>query len=227
MIQTVIIPQYIREIQLSAARRIKYYSLGMIPKAKKYHDKTKYDFQTVPGQGTKQFLVNLQTGERVIANPKAQGTPNIMVINGQKIYNGAMKEHTRCKVMSDIKKSFEPYINAMQPITSFPIKIRLEIHDVIRETNSHNLWDADNRAAPYIKAFQDSLTGNKSKERICKNKVIIPDDNILYITQPPATKFIPVDHDDDRKLVFIIEEEDDNRILKHLGYIKELQKLKN
>lgn len=223
---TIIIPNYIREIQLSAARQVKYYKIGKkLPKAKKYHDKTKYDFRTIEGLD-EQWLFDLSTNQRVIANPKAAGTPKVIVINGQKIYNGEVNKHIRNKVLSSIKSSFKSYVEQLEPITKFPIKLSLEIHDTIRESNSHNLWDMDNRAWPYIKAFQDVLTGNKDKTGKFRNKVVIPDDNILYITQPPVPKFIPIDNEDDRMLIFKIEEEDDKRILDHKGYKEELLKLK-
>jgi hypothetical protein len=115
----------------------------------------------------------------------------------------------------DIKNSFEPHINKLLEITKFPIKITLEIHDVIKEGESGQLWDIDNRSMPYIKAFQDCLTGNRGN---CKQ--IIPDDNILFVSSSPAPKFIPVSDTQDRKLVFIIEEETDERITKNPHYIQ-------
>jgi hypothetical protein len=225
--QIVEIPQYIRKVELSKARQVKYYELGKkMPKAKKYTDTKKYEYQQIPGFGLRKFLIDLQTKQRVIANPLAAGTARNVVINGQKIYNGEINQHTRNKVLSTIKASFIPYINKLEQITKFPITIRCEIHDVIRESSGNSLWDIDNRSYPYIKAFQDCLTGNKGRDCILKCKQVIPDDNILYITQAPVPKFIPVDKEEDRKLIFYIEEEIDERILNHVGFMEELQKLK-
>jgi len=227
MIQKVEIPKYIREIKLSEARIKKYYELGKKhPKSEKFNDKTKYEYKEVPGYGKRKFLVDLKTGERVVANPRAAGTPRVLTINGQKIYNGEVSKHIRNKVLSEIKTSFIPYIEKLNEIKNFPICIEMEIHDVIREPNSKSLWDLDNRAWPYIKAFQDCLTGNKDKQGKKRNKVVLKDDNVLYITQPPVPKFIPVEKEDDRKLVFIIKEETDQRILSNTEYIKELNNLK-
>ena len=114
----------------------------------------------------------------------------------------------------------------MDVVDEFPIRIDMEIHDIIRDENSNSLWDMDNRAWPYIKAFQDCLTGNKDKNGNNKNKIIIPDDNILYITQPPIPLYIPVDDTYDRKIVFRLVEETDERILKHKAYQQEHKKLK-
>lgn len=217
------IPEYLRKVELSRSRNQKYYVAGKnTPKAKKYLDKEKYDWKKI---GDKTFLVDLETNEKVIANPKAAGTPRNLVINGQKIYNGEASKHIRNKVLSAIKESFSTYINKLSEIKEFPLTLELEIHDVIRENGSYSLWDIDNRSYPYIKAFQDCLTGNKDKTGKKRNKQIIPDDNILFITQPPVPKFIPVDDEKDRKLVFIIKKETDKRILNHKGYKQELKQL--
>lgn len=209
-------PEYIRTIRLSESRRISYYDKDKaLPKAKMYLDRTKYDYQKY---GTKSYLVDLLTGERVIKNPRAAGTPNDMVINGQKIYNGEMNPNTRNKVMSSIKKSFFEEINKCDIITEFPLKMTLEIHDTIKVATG-NLWDVDNRAFPYVKAFQDCLTGAKIKG-VPNCKQIIPDDNNLFVCSSPAPKFIPISDEKDRKLVFIIEKETDPRILKNVEYCK-------
>ena len=217
--QKIEIPNYIRHIELSKKRQAKYYEKGkVIPKAKKYFDRALYDYKPYPGFGTRLFLTDLSTNERIVANPRAVGTPRILTINGQKIYNGEVNKQVRNKVLLEIKESFKPYIEQLTPIVKFPIKITCEFHDVIRDSGSGSLWDLDNRSWPYIKAFQDCLTGDRKK-----NKKILGDDNILYITQPPVPKFIPVDREEDRKLVFIIQEETDKRILNHKGYRAELQ----
>ena len=215
------IPLYIREVNISKARRIKYYEYGKkLPKAKKYQDITKYKYIAYPIFNNRKFLTDLTTNERVIANPKAAGTPKNVIINGQKIYNQEVGKHERAKILATIKESFKPYVEQLQPITKFPITITCELHDTIRESSSQNLWDVDNRSYPYVKAFQDCLTGNRGK-----NKKIIPDDNILFITQPPIPKFIPVKTSQERKLVFIIKEETDKRILNNKDYQIEIQNI--
>ena len=199
----------------------KYYELGKKhPKAKKYLDKKNYDYRDFNGR---KFLVDLKKGERVGANPRAAGKPRYMAINGQKIYNGEASKHIRAKILSAIKEQMSPYIDKLDPVKDFPICIEMELHDIIREPNSNSLWDVDNRAWPYIKAFQDCLTGNKDKNGKKRNKVIIPDDNILFITTPPVPKFIPVEDEKDRKLVFRLVSEKDKRILGNKTFINELK----
>jgi hypothetical protein len=223
---TIEIPKYIRKVKLSEARKRKYYEKGKKgPVAKKYADTSKYGWKRY---GSKQFLIDLETDERVVANPRAAGTPRYMAVNGQKIYNAEASPHVRSKVMSDIKKSFAPFINKLDPIDldSFPINISLEIHDVITDEGNNQLWDVDNRSMPYIKAFQDCLTGNKDKDGKNRNKQIIPDDHVLFITQPPLPKFIPVENEDDRKLVFTIVSEEDKRIIENKEFQRRLKDAK-
>ena len=166
----------------------------------------------------------MKTKQKVVANPRAAGTPRYITINGQKIYNGEIGKHVRNKVLSAIKESFTPYINKMQEIDldMFPIRIELEIHDIIREPGSNSLWDVDNRSWPYIKAFQDCLTGHANKVGKKRIKKVIPDDNILFVTQAPVPKFIPVENEEDRKLVFTILKETDKRILTNKEFISQL-----
>lgn len=219
--QTVTIPEYIRRVKLSEARRAKYYELGKKPpKAKKYHDKKKYEYREIKGFGKRRFLVDKETGDRVIANPRAAGTPNYIVINGQKIYNGEVSGPFRNKLMKAIKKEMSIYTDTLKPIKDFPVRINLEIHDVIQEDGS-SYWDVDNRSWPYIKAFQDCLTGDRGN---CKK--IIEDDHCVYVTQPPVPLFIPVGNSKDRKLVFTITKETDDRILKQKEFKEHLKKLR-
>lgn len=219
--QTFIMPEYIRRVKLSESRRTKYYELGKkIPKSAKYRDNSKYKYQEIKGYAKRRFLVDIATGERVIANPRAAGTPNWVVINGQKIYNGEVAGPIRNKMMKEIKAFMAPFIAKLDPIKDFPIRINMEIHDVIKE-DGYSLWDVDNRAWPYIKAFQDCLTGDRGN---CK--MVITDDNCMYITQPPVPLFIPVSDSKDRKLVFTITKETDKRVLTQKDYCNTLKELK-
>jgi len=223
---TIEIPKYIRKVKLSNSRNKKYYEKGKKePIAKKYADPSKYKWQVIKG---KTLLVDIEKNEVVIANPKAAGTPKFVTINGQKIYNGEVSSHVRNKVLTEIKNQFKEYINKLDPIdlSKFPIKINMEIHDTIKEVSSKSLWDIDNRAWPYIKAFQDCLTGNSDKQGNERCKKIIPDDNIIFVTQAPVPKFIPVENDEDRKLIFTIESETDKRILDNKEFKEELKKCK-
>ena len=223
--QTVEIPLYIRKVKLSNKRITKYYESTKVgPKAKKYANREQYDYVLYKSK-TRKFLTDLKTGERVIANPLAQGTPKYIVVNGQKLYNGEMNPMVRRKVMAELKEQMGLVVDKMTELDpkDFPIRIEMELHDVIREPSSHSLWDLDNRAYPYVKAFQDCLTGNRDRDGKKRNKQVIPDDNILFITSPPTPTFIPVESEEDRKLVFTLVKETDKRIVTNPEFMAQLK----
>lgn len=190
------LPQYIRQVKLSNSRMAKYYEYGKKHKLpKKYQDTKLFGYKEVKmGGKVRKFLTNLITNERVVANPMSKGTPKWYLINGQDLYNGNMKEHARNKIITAIKENFRPYVKGLPPITKFPVRIQGELHDLMYDPlNKNQLWDVDNRTLGfYIKAFQDLL----------KAEGIIPDDNVLYITQPPVPLFVPVETTEERKLLF-------------------------
>lgn len=208
------IPEYIRKVLMSKKRMKKYYVKDKKDLPKKYSDKTKYDykeFKSSTGKGTKFILIDLLTKEKVIANPKVFGTEKWKVINGQKIYNGEVGKWERNTLMQTIKESYVEILKNIKPfnIKLFPITIKVEVHDMITDPICKGqLWDVGNRVFPYFKGFEDAL----------KKHNIIPDDNIMFITQSPAPIFIPVDRTEDRKLIFIIASETDPRIINHKQY---------
>lgn len=198
------IPVYVRTVLISKARNKKYFEKAKEKKKPlplKYSDNTRFKYRK---KGINECLYDYEKQEFVTANPKAQGTPKVDIINGQAIYNGYISKWSRAKMMNVIKDNFQTFINTMNPITNFPIKITMEVHDLIRDPLSKNqLWDLGNRAFTYMKKFEDCLAGNKLRG-VAKTKQIIPDDNVLYITGLEY-KFIPITEDQERKLVFIIE----------------------
>lgn len=201
------IPNYIRTVLMSKSRQKKYYVKGKKSVPKKYLT-NQFIWKK---RGTKDCLYNTISKEFVIANPKTHGTEKIKIINGQKIYNGEIQRWDRAKLMDTIHKSFIPYICKLKAIKEFPIKIYCEVHDLVDDPLLKNqVWDLENRVFPYFKGFHDVL----------KHQGIIPDDNILYITQPTAARFIPIEEGQERKLVFIIEKETDERVLNHSKYKK-------
>lgn len=211
----IVIPNYIRELQLSKARKAKYYEMvkgkvkGSKPIPKKYLTE---DYAFIPilmGKTQKLILCEKKTKTPVIANPQAQGTPKMYVINGQDLYNQNMHPQTRRKVVLAIKENFKPYLLKMEfiPEDYYPLRIDMEVHDLITDPLLRNQsWDMDNRSHGfYSKAFQDLLKA--------EGKII--DDNIKYITGPPAPLFYPVERTEDRKLVFVIRRDTRKEILNH------------
>lgn len=220
------VPQYIRHIKLSDKRRPQYYlHNGPKPKAKKLLNTELYAYLPKKiGSKFVKVLTDLKTGEIVLKNPLAAGTPKIKTINGQGFYNQSVQKFTRDRMMSEIKRFFVPHVEKIKKLNEFPIRIMVELHDTILEPAAKKLWDLDNRFYPYQKAFQDVLTGNKDgSTRKPTTKQIIPDDNILFVTMPPSPLFIPVDTPEERKLVFIIIKETDPRIIGNATFQKLLK----
>lgn len=154
-------------------------------------------------EGYKVLLADKKTYQPIVANPNVAGKPNILQIKGQDMYNGKVREHAKGTIMKAIQNSFRPYVKLIPPITFYPLKITMELYDTVKNIYDRSKdplggrWDVDNRAYPYLKAFPDVLY----------QEGIIKDDDRLHITCPPATEFCPIDNTEDRKLVFIIEQD--------------------
>ena len=213
---TIEFPNYPRKVQISAERRVKYYTPTKPPKAIKYNDRSKYQYLTKVGDKGL-FLYELATDTKVIANPKAAGTPSFEIISAQKLYNQHMTSFTRAKVVNFLHSYFKKellskpgLLNSIKLLSDkHPLKMILEIHDTIKVDNN-SFWDAGNRAWLYVKAFEDVLT----------NSDIIKDDNTLFIPRPCAAVHIPIADTDKRKLVIIIEPETDIRIINNPEHIE-------
>lgn len=187
----IIFENYPRQVELSKARRKKFYEKGKaLPKAKKYQDKSKYEFRKL--RNGKTYLFNKETDEVVIANPKASGTPKIWTINGQAIWSGMLHPNVRAKVARILHEYFNKKVKNLKKITKFPILINVTVIDDI--TSEGQLFDLDNRVLLYNKTFIDTLTENK----------IIPDDNVTFITEINC-KFVPLKEGEVRKLIYEIK----------------------
>lgn len=213
LITSIEIPKYLRRVQISKKRKEKHYEKGKkLPQ--KYLNQQRYTWKRVHVGKNKNVekLFDEEENKFVVSNPRACGTPKWQVISGQAIYSGNMNHNIRAKVFKELKETIKPYIENLEEIKDVPVKIHIEVHDVIKEGSS--LWDLDNRAYPYFKAFQDALTGNRGE---WESK--LEDDNIMFVTDINS-KFIPIDDTENRKLVINIYKEDDERILNHGEYKK-------
>jgi len=146
----------------------------------------------------------------VIANHTKAGKPRMYLIKGQDIYSGLLKEHARGFIMDKIKECYYPFIKDLPPIEIYPVKIRCEIHDTIKNNYAKDRdaiggrWDVDNLVYPYLKAFPDLLVREK----------ILKDDDRLHLPSSIHAEFVPIDNHEERKLVFIIEK-DEREVLKN------------
>jgi hypothetical protein len=234
LISTIVLKNYLRQILLSSKRKTVYYiwnpDKGKFKKKlpKKYQDFTL--FGPGPLMGSKRkitVLINKKTGFPIVANPESEGKPNLKVISGQAIWKAQTKSWDRAKIMEEVKAQLTEVVKDMTPITDFPIRIEAELHDVVDDSLSGKGWDIDNRFIIWQKAFLDVLVGNRVKveeggKKVVRptTKVIIPNDNIFYVTQPPVAKFIPINPGEDRKIVFKIYKETDPRIIDNNLYVK-------
>lgn len=212
LIATITIPQYIRKVVTSNERRATYYQEGeKIPK--------KYQEGLIKGKNfwtyhktKKKVLLTNPDGSLVIKNPRTAGQPKYKLITGNDLHSLRMQDYERSKIIKAIKAQMIPEIAKLEPINQihFPIRILMEVHNTVEDTdgNSGTNWDVDNHALFYAKVFPDVLSGcptyTKGSQISYESKRIIPNDNVLYISQPPVPLFYPVSNVEDRKLVFKI-----------------------
>jgi len=189
---TIEIPEYVTHVELSKTRKARYYCKGQkLPK--KYAKFKKYDL--------KGRLLG-EDGAPIIANAGVVNKPRELKINGQSLYSGNMNPMVRSKVVNVIKKFFDSFTN-VEPVP-FPVRIEADLYCPLASKN----WDLDNQWI-YHKCFLDSLVRNG----------VLPDDNVMFVTQAPGFRYFPVDHREDRKLVYRLIPEDRPEILNHGAYI--------
>jgi hypothetical protein len=224
----VVIHQYVRKIQTSKARKPTFYKLGeKVPS--KYASKIGLDYQWVKFlDGT--FLANAKK-EPIIKNKDSVGTPKFMIINGQSLHTLQLRDYERSKIIKAIKAQMIPEVAKLEPITEYPIRILCELHDTFEDMEHLTKnekpkglkWDVDNRTIFFLKTFPDVLAGCLEPDKdtgilLPTTKVIIPDDDRRYITQPPVPLFFPIDNTSKRKLVFKIYHDDRESIQQREEY---------
>ena len=191
-IVTIVVPNYPDKVLIAKARRPKYYlSLDSkltgnreIPKTFKNPEKYGFDERGI--------LIKLATGEPQLANPQTAGKPRYWVVNFQDIWNGNMAKQDRAMKVDRLKAILRPYIEQLDPITTFPIGIEILIFDTECPV------DISNKGVIYTKVIEDLLVNtNKDKEN---NKHIIPDDSIEYINDSGRTKFVRVRKEEEKRM---------------------------
>lgn len=183
----VTIPEFKTHVRMSEKRVAKFYkrtALASIPEHIKSEIGTTYRF------GSDKILRDSK-GVKVIANNRSIGTPNDWKINGQSIVTG-MHHEARAHIFKRMKTYLKEYVVKQVPvIPDEPIVIWLEYHAPIGIGN----WDLDNASWLWFKWFNDSLVENKK----------LSGDTINNIVCTNCTEFIPVEREEDRKLIFHIQ----------------------
>lgn len=182
LLRSIRIPM-LRDVKLSDARRKKYYVLEpnkIIKLPLKYQDTQKFDFLPIKRtKGKVMMLCDLTTKKPIVANPIAEGTPKIIRINFQMIWNNQISEHSRNIIALAVKESFKVELTKVVPIVGdYPIKTSFIVH------SKDEKQDVDNLTILYIKTFHDTLV----------DLGIIPDDTLKYLKGYGATH---VDYDGD------------------------------
>lgn len=191
-IVTIVVQNYPDKVLIAKARRPKYYlSLDSkltgnrdIPKT--FQNPEKYAFDA------RGILIKKATGEPQLANPQTAGKPRYWVVNFQDIWNGNMAKQDRAMKVDRLKNILRPYIEQVEPITTFPIGIEIVIFDTECPV------DISNKGVIYTKIIEDLLVNtNKDKE---DNKHIIPDDSVEYINDSGRTKFVKVTTEEEKRM---------------------------
>src|SRR5690606_9840707 len=97
------------------------------------------------------FLVDVATGQPIIANTKTVGKPRFWVVNFQDIWNQTVTKMRRAFLINKLKDILKPFIENSVKITEYPVEIRIYIFD----TNINT--DISNKGVIYIKVIEDLL----------------------------------------------------------------------
>lgn len=178
------IPNYPSKVMVSKSRQEKYYIKGKTKKPipKKYDPKIhpeKYGFDN------RNYLVDLETRERIVANPRSAGTPRYWVVNFQDIWNQSLVQAQRAYVINILKDELRPYIKTVVKVTKFPIRLELFLYDTEMKV------DVDNKGVVYTKVITDLL--------VTEGK--LPDDSSDFVNDTGRCKFIKVSDKKDVKMV--------------------------
>lgn len=179
------IPEFKTKFEISHSRRAKYFKYGdKIPK--KYSNRNGYDFLN-------NFLINIDTRQKIVKNTRVAGTPKYWTLNGQSLYSGNMHQMVRNKVTKEVHEYLSSFIEE-----SVPIELKtgeyLRIRCILSELKGVANWDCSNRW-PWIKWFEDTLveSGKISEDKI----TVVRDSGSIYFNE--------VDNIEDRSLIFVVE----------------------
>ena len=184
----IVFPDYPTKIAMTKGRRKKFYHPGD-PIPLKYRN-DKYVFK-------KNKLIEVSTGKPVIRNAGVINKPRYQSLSYNKI-----STQLKIPVLIKLKEWMDLYMPAS--ITEkLPLRIRAYVYDWPIPLEK----DLDNMHI-YYKAFLDLM----------KQRGMIPGDSKRYISEAGGFTFIPIYHEQDRKLVFDIKHDDRAEIAQSLMY---------
>lgn len=182
IVQELIVPNYPAKIKLSNKQRAKYYHKNKGKKPPKKYQNDRYSFNEA------KVLIDLVTGEKVIANPRLAGTPKMWNVNFQAIWNQQIKFQQRAVITNKLKDIFTPYIKNLKPITEFPLKFEIFICDI------DMVVDMSNKGVIYTKIIEDLLVEYK----------VIPDDKPEFINDTGRCKWVKVSTEEEIRMIIRI-----------------------
>ena len=184
------IPRWQKEYVFKSAVNPIYYKKGMTlpPSYKKRITKGQYIWKLHNGS---QILWHVKDKKYILKNTKTANKPKTWNVNGQ----GFCSLHWRVKdTLTDyFKRYFSGYVvQQLDPINMDDkiVSIAIDIHEIIHK----DLPDVDNLSWIIRKWFTDTLHENN----------IIPDDDYKIILETGKSRYILIDKEEDRKLIFKI-----------------------
>lgn len=167
LLHTIEMPNYPRSVVTSKSRRAKFFVFPKdeAVKQKKKYNSNRYQWREYIYSNKKKEvrLFDVSLNEYVIKNSRVAGKEKLLVINGQKYYNGVYKDYEKGKILDELNRFYTSFLEGSRPITEYPLHIEYTF-----EVYLDDKTDLDNHAFPYYKGFQDCLT---------KCKVITNDTN--------------------------------------------------
>lgn len=188
----IVVPDYPDRVMTAKARRpIKYVKIGSsirgntdIPPS--YLKNINYQFNN---DGV---LIDLRTGNYVLANPRTAGKPRYWVVNFQDIWNQNMTKQDRASKTGMLKDIFRPYIKKIKVIKDFPLEVSIKIFDTECPV------DISNKGVIYTKIIEDLL--------VTEGK--IPDDDVTHINCSGRTKYVNITDQKKKRMEITISKSD-------------------
>jgi hypothetical protein len=191
VLRKIVVYDYPDKVMIARSRRELYYVnnsnvRGNTNIPKRFTNHPDYSFDP------KGRLINIVTGEYVLANPRTAGKPRYWVVNFQDIWNQNMTKQTRAQRTGLLKDIFRPHVKKIKIIKDFPVEISIKIYDLTCPV------DISNKGVIYTKIIEDLL--------VTEGK--IPDDSVDYVNCSGRTKYIHITDQKKKRMEITISKSD-------------------